>query len=44
MSGHAAKSPRSALLVPLVVGLLGWGAAAYVWIDLQDVRAEIGIA
>ncbi len=36
------ERPRSSasLLVPLVVGLLGWGAAAYVWLEVQDLRGD----
>ncbi len=40
-TGEKAKSSRAALLVPLSVGLIGWGAAAYVWFELQDLRGHV---
>jgi HEAT repeat protein len=40
-TGQKARGSRAGLIVPLVVGLIGWGAAAFVWAELQDVRGEI---
>lgn len=40
-TGQKSRGSRATLLVPLMVGLIGWGAAAFVWAELQDVRGEI---
>lgn len=41
--GGARPSGRGGLAVVLVVGLIGWAAAAYVWLEQQDLRADLMI-
>lgn len=40
-TGEKAKSARAGMLVPLFVGLVGWGATAFVWAELQDLHGDL---
>lgn len=40
--GGARPRGRGGAAVLLIVGLIGWAAAAYVWLDVQDLRTDAG--
>lgn len=39
--GSSRPRGRGGVAVALVVGLIGWAAAAYVWLEQQDVRSDL---
>lgn len=43
-TGQKPKSSRGGVLLALVVGLIGWGAAAYVWLDLREVAGAASLS
>jgi hypothetical protein len=42
-TGQKPKSSRAGVMLALVVGLIGWGAAAYVWLDLREVAGTASL-
>lgn len=42
-TGQRVKSSRAGVMVPLLVGLIGWGAAAYVWLELRDLEGDASL-
>lgn len=42
-TGQRARGSRGGVLAALVVGLIGWGAAAYVWLELRNLEGNASL-
>lgn len=42
-TGKKSKTSGAGVMAALIVGLVGWGAAAYVWLQLRDVAGEASL-